>query len=144
VLPKKFYIASAWNKVICRILKVWNTLHWKSDLASSYSFHNLNCTVKQIQIFSIKFSFSKKESKKQRLEIIYHHVKVTNRFMYSSNPKFGNARERMLWSLAFFVSDPKKSNFCRIATKFFMAVAMMGSIKLIFFRFFLSRGGGRF
>jgi hypothetical protein len=41
------------------------------------------------------------------------------------------AREKLM-EFCFFSLRSKKSNFCRIATKLFFAVAIMGSIKLIF------------
>ena len=48
---KVVYIRSVRIKRL--ILSLWNKLNWKSFLACSYSFHNLNCTWKQIWNFPL-------------------------------------------------------------------------------------------
>jgi hypothetical protein len=54
---------------------------------------------------------------------------MVNNRTYSTYLKFGNARENLMGK-GFFSRRSQKSNFHRIATNFFFAVAILGSIKL--------------
>jgi hypothetical protein len=58
---------------------------------------------------------------------------------YSTYLKFGNARENLM-EKCVFLGVPKNQIFVGLR-RFFLAVAIMGSITMIFFRFFLSRAG---
>jgi hypothetical protein len=63
-------------------------------------------------------------------------------YIYSSYPKFGNAREhaRKPYVNRLLLSVIRKINCFPDRDEFFFAVAIMGSIKLIFFQIFPIKG----
>ncbi len=77
----------------------------------------------------------------QMLVVRLDNKTITNIQYLSKVWERARAIEREFYGIGFFSRRSEKSNFVLIATKFFLTVAIMRSIKLIFLRFFLSRGG---